>query len=160
MKPHLAATTMTKSAVAQFVRYAGGYHNAPECGCVTIMIAATYKRLCHNSFVANRVALHAKKVDLFNCYFNFCSISRPLGQSIILRRLNGTASQSFTDGWINVSSTKLLIVNQCVSSSPSKIRPMVRVEYKGQASLPFVEAKPIAAGRAGWGALILQEKVL
>ena len=60
----------------------------------------------------------------------------------------------------NVSSTKILIVNQCVSNSPSKIRPMVRVEYKGQACLPFVEAKPIAAGRAGWGALIAQEKVL
>ena len=35
----------------------------------------------------------------------------------------------------NVSSTKLLIVNQCVSNSPSKIR-------------------------GGWGALIAQEKVL
>ena len=52
---------------------------------------------------------------------------------------------------INVSSTKLFIVNQCVSNSPSKIRPMARVEYKGQACLHFVEAKPIAAGRAGRG---------
>ena len=55
--------------------------------------------------------------------------------------------------------TKLSVVNQVVSNSPSKIRPMVRVEYKGQANLPFVEAKPIAAGRAGRGALILPKAV-
>ena len=30
---------------------------------------------------------------------------------------------------------------------------MERAEYRGQASLHFVEAMPIAAGRAGWGAL-------
>ena len=50
--------------------------------------------------------------------------------------------------YIIVSLMKILIVNQRVSNSPSKIRPMVRTEYRGQARLRFVEAKPIAAGRA------------
>ena len=40
-------------------------------------------------------------------------------------------------------------------NSPSKIRPMERVEYREQACLHFVEAMPIAAGRAGRGALKL-----
>ena len=37
---------------------------------------------------------------------------------------------------------------------------MVRAEYRGQVGLHFVEAKPIAAGRAGKGALMLQDGLL
>ena len=55
---------------------------------------------------------------------------------------------------------KLSFDNQSVSISPSKIRPMVRAEYRGQVGLHFVEAKPIAAGRAGKGALMLRDGLL
>ena len=36
---------------------------------------------------------------------------------------------------------------------------MERAEYRGLACLHFVEAMPIAAGRAGWGGVILLEEL-
>ena len=55
--------------------------------------------------------------------------------------------------------------NQRISNSHSKIGPMERAEYRGQTCLHFVEAMPIAAGRAGRGALkqsndLLSERII